>query len=113
MRYFWSVMLLIVTVGWLVLSYLPAADALPVISFTGGWTSMWLPAFVVLSLGAFLGIQALVLTDTVKMLRHPVSEALRANIEEFRIRLAPEIVLTALPMVGTMLLALAIVVLSR
>ena len=113
MRYFWSLILLLVTLAWLVLSYLPVARALPDIAFTGAWTVMWFPAFVVLSIAVFLGIQTLLVTDTVKMLRRPESEGLRANIEQFRIRLAPEVVLTVLPIVGTLLLASAIVVLSR
>jgi hypothetical protein len=113
MRYFWSFIILVVTLGWLVLSYLPVAHALPDIAFTGAWTVLWFPAFVTLSIATFLGIQAVLVTDTVKMLRRPESAGFRATIEQFRIRLAPEVFLTVLPIVGTLLLAGAIVVLSR
>jgi hypothetical protein len=103
-RYFVTFGLLGVVVLWLVLSYAPAP--LPQIAVTSATMVAWLPASAAVVLAVFALLQLDLLRATVRMLKHPAGDAEREAVELFNLRLGREVLLTATPLAGTLLLAL-------
>jgi hypothetical protein len=107
MRRILSVLILTVLLSWIVLSYAPATwVTLPQVAFTGGWST---PLFQLLAAIGLLGvgvIQLVLVRSTRRMLR-PTDE--RADVvAEFGLRPGVELLWTALPLVMTVLLGVAI-----
>lgn len=128
MRYFWTILILLCTLAWLVLSYSPALSShLPTISFgsadfgsvgfgsagfgsagfgsldTGVALPMTGAAAALLAL--CIGIQAWLVYATVRVLRRPQEERLAAALQLFRLNTRSEALLTALPLLMTLALA--------
>ena len=109
MRYVLSVVSVLCVVAWLVLSYVPAAQAtLPIVAFTGAWSTRWLPVLAGLALGVSGVIQFWLVIATGKLVRQPVQVDLRANVREFGLRAGPEIFLTAVPLGMTLVLGMVL-----
>ena len=93
----------IITILWIVVSYLPGVQAnLPTIAFIGSGSSF--AALNVIALVAFVGIQLWLVYTTVVTVR--ASQA-KGNSASFRLKLSAEFFWTALPIAMTLGLAWA------
>ncbi len=106
MRYFWSILILLCVVAWLVLSYAPGLSShLPSIGFATFGVAVPLTGAAVAVLGLGAAIQAWLVYATVRVLRHPEEERLAAALQLFKLKAGTEALLTALPVLMTLALA--------
>lgn len=106
-RYIVTFALLGAVILWLVLSYAPFP--LPSLAFGTEVALAWFPALALILLGIFALIQVDLVRATVRMLQQPVDGALREVVQEFGLRTAREVLWTALPLVGTVFLAMLLI----
>ena len=105
-RYLVTFGLLGAVIAWLVLSYVDVA--LPTIAFSGATVLAWLPALALVLLAIFALIQFDLVLATVRMIKHPAGPVEREAVAVFNLRMGREVLLTALPLVGTLLIGLLI-----
>jgi hypothetical protein len=106
MRTAGTIAILLAFVAWLLLSYWPAAAALlPTIAFAGPWSATWLPILAAVTFAACAGIQLWLVYATTQSLRKPAGPAEAAALSQFRLNVRAETVLTAAPLLMTLLLA--------
>lgn len=111
MRYIVTGGILLATLGWLVLSYLPGITAaLPKLAFDGALAQAALPWLAGITLLAFLAIQTDLVRATVRWFSPAVEPATAQAAQEFNLQRGAEIFWTALPLLGTLLLALWLVI---
>ena len=92
----------IAIVGWLVLSYWPAAAAaLPVVAFGSGLPVFGLTAVL---FAATALLQVWIVYTTVRSLTRPVDAAQAATLRHFNLSVSAEAVLTAAPLLITLAL---------
>ena len=105
-RYIVTFALLGAVILWLVLSYAPVA--LPPLAFSAETVMAWFPALTLVVLAIFALIQVDLVRATVRMLRHPADAASSEAVQIFGLHTGREVLWTALPLVGTLLLLLLI-----
>lgn len=106
MRYIVSGAILLATLGWLVLSYLPdVAAALPVVAFDSQLVQATLPWLAGITLLAFVAIQIDLVRATVRWFRPTVESVTAQAVREFNLSRGIEVFWTVLPLVGTITLA--------
>lgn len=97
-------------VAWLVLSYWPAAAAaLPTLAF-GSAADGWMAALAAAALVLTAAIQGWLIFSTLQPLRKPATPALAATVRQFGLSLRREALLTAAPLLITVVLAVLILV---
>jgi hypothetical protein len=106
-RYLVTLALLGAVILWLVLSYAPVA--LPQIAVGSATILAWFPALAMILLGVFALIQLDLVRSTVQMLKRPAGAAEREAVEIFGLRFGREVLLTVLPLVGTLLLVVLLI----
>ncbi len=112
MRYIGTGAILLATIAWLVLNYLPGAVALlPTLAFNNPALLTLFPWLALLTLAVFLVIQLDLLRMTGRWFR-PATQPTPTGkaIAEFGLSRRSELFWTLLPMVGTVLLALWLVI---
>jgi len=113
MRYIVTGGILLATLGWLVLSYLPAvAAALPQVAFTGPVLQAALPWLAGVTLLIFLAIQADLVRATVRWFGPTVEPVTAQAVREFNLPRGAEVFWTVLPLLGTLLLAFWLLIVS-
>lgn len=106
MRYIVSGGILLATLGWLVLSYLPAVTAaLPVVAFDSQAVQSALPWLAGITLLVFIVIQIDLVRATMRWFGASVDPATAQAVREFNLLHGVEIFWTVLPLVGTVTLA--------
>jgi len=106
MRYIVSGGILLATLGWLVLSYLPGVTAaLPVVAFDSQMAQSVLPWLAGITLLAFIVIQIDLVRATVRWFGPGVEPVTAQAVREFNLPRGAEIFWTVLPLVGTITLA--------
>jgi hypothetical protein len=111
MRYIVTGGILLATLGWLVLSYLPGITAaLPKLAFDSALAQAVLPWLAGITLLAFLAIQADLVRATVRWFSPVVEPTTAQETQEFNLQRGAEILWTVLPLLGTLLLALWLVI---
>ncbi len=111
MRYIVTGGILLATLGWLVLSYLPGiTTALPKLAFDGALAQATLPWLAGITLLAFFAIQADLVRATVRWFSPAVAPSTAQAVREFNLPRGAEIFWTVLPLLGTLLLALWLVI---
>lgn len=102
---------MLATLGWLVLSYLPGITAmLPQVAFTGALAQAALPWLAGVTMLAFLVIQADLVRATVRWFGPAVAPATAQATHEFNLRRGAETFWTVLPLLGTLLLGVWLVI---
>lgn len=102
--------MLAAVVGWLVLSYWPAgAAALPTLAF-GPAAEPWLLPLAAAALILTAAVQVWIIFATVQPLRKPADAAQAATLEQFGLNASSEGMLTAAPLLITVVLAALIFV---
>jgi len=110
MRYIVTSGIILATLGWLVLSYLPGITAaLPKLSFDGALAQAVLPWLAGITLLAFLAIQADLVRATVRWFGPAVEATTAQAVHDFNLPRGAEVFWTVLPLLGTLLLALWLV----
>ncbi|MBE2241093.1 MAG: hypothetical protein IAE81_25125 [Caldilineaceae bacterium] len=105
--------ILLATLGWLVISYLPpAAAALPQMAFDSPAAQWLLPWLAGLSLLVFLIIQLDLVRATLQWFRPSAAPAISQALVEFSLPRGQELLWTLLPVLGTVILALWLLVVS-
>ncbi|HRA67928.1 MAG TPA: hypothetical protein PL187_18000 [Caldilinea sp.] len=113
MRYIVTGGILAATLGWLVMSYLPsAAAALPQMAFDGAAAPWLLPWLAGLSLLVFLVIQLDLVRATLRWYRPSATPAISQALVEFSLPRGQELFWTVLPVLGTVILALWLMIVS-
>jgi len=113
MRYLGTGGILLATIGWLVLSYMPATAALlPKLTFDGPTAKTLFPWLAGLTLGAFLLIQLDLVRVTGQWFRQPTQTPTAREIADFGLQRGRELFWTALPVLGTVLLGLWLLMVS-
>lgn len=106
MRSLVSIALLLVTIGWIILSYIPKSVlSLPNLTI-GERLSTNSPLILGILLAIFIFIQVALVGSTWKMFRREPSQQ---RAQEFNLRERNELFWTALPLVSTIILAVAII----
>lgn len=106
-RYFVTFALLGAVILWLVLSY--AGVALPTIAFSNALVLNGLPILGLAVLGVFVLLQLDLVRATVRMLRQPSDATARGAVEMFGLHTGREVLWTALPLAGTVVLMLLLI----
>lgn len=105
-RYFLTFGTLLATLGWLVLSYMPAvATRLPKLAFDGDVAAWMLPLLAVVSLVGFMALQVDLVGATVRMFRSRAGSADGEAIALFCLTRGREVFWTVIPLASTMVLA--------
>lgn len=107
MRYIVSGSILLATLSWLVLSYLPTVtSSLPKVTFDGQFSQSVLPWLVAVTLAAFIVIQIDLVRATLRWFRPTAEPTTVQAMQEFNLLRGAEIFWTVLPLVGTCMLAI-------
>lgn len=105
MRYFVSGGILLATLAWLVLSYLPGITAaLPKFVLDSSAFQSVLPWLVAATLAVFLLIQVDLVQATAQWFRRTAPGETAHEIAAFQLRRGPELFWTVLPVLGTVAL---------
>lgn len=113
MRYMVTGGILLATFGWLILSYLPGiAAALPQVAFTGAAAQSALPWLAGVTVLAFLVIQVDLVRATLRWFEPAAEPIIVQATHEFNLRRRSETFWTVLPLLGTLLLGLWLVIVS-
>ncbi len=105
MRYLVTGGILLATIGWLVLSYLPGVTAvLPKAAFDGALAQAVLPWLAGISLLAFFAIQLDLVGATARWFRPSVPAEVALARGDFNLTRGRELFWTVLPLLGTVLL---------
>lgn len=108
MRMLLSVGVLAVSIGWIVLSYLPSAAALlPQFQFAPDGMVRVFPALMIAGFLAFVALQVWVVQTTVASTRRYESAIEEGSSSDFKLTVSREGLLTALPIAFTVLLGVA------
>lgn len=111
MRYVVTGGILLATLGWLVLSYLPGITAaLPKLAFDGALAQAMLPWLAGVTMVAFLAIQADLVRATMRWFSPAVESTTAQAVSDFNLPRGAEIFWTVLPLLGTLLLAIWLVI---
>ncbi len=105
-----TIMILVATAAWLVLSYVPVD--LPQFPLNGELSQALFPWLVGLVLMMFVVIQAVLVRATVRIVKSPPDAETRAVVRLFRLRVGAEVFWTALPLAMTIILAMTIYLLG-
>ncbi len=107
MRYIFTGGLLLATIAWLVISYMPDVMAgMPKWAFGGQFAQAVFPWLTAVSLLIFLVIQVDVVRATAQWFRQPEHSPTGQALVDFGLQRGAELFWTVLPMVGTGLLVL-------
>lgn len=107
MRYIVSGAILLATVGWLVLSYLPdVTAALPSVAFDSQLAQSMLPWLAGVTLLVCMAIQIDLVRATVRWFRPTVEPVTAQAVREFNLLRSAEIFWTVLPLLGTVMLTI-------
>ncbi|MFO7633222.1 MAG: hypothetical protein R6W76_11810 [Caldilinea sp.] len=113
MRYIVTGGILLATVAWLIVSYMPQAVAtLPKWAFDSQFAQMIFPWLAAISLLIFLIIQLDLVRATAKWFRHPVHSPAAQALVDFGLGRNQELFWVVLPILGTVLLALWLLMVS-
>lgn len=97
--------ILLATIGWLVLSYLPGVTAaFPKAAFDSAWAQALLPWLAGVSLLAFFVIQLDLVRATARWFRPSAHTETVQALGDFHLGRGRELFWTALPLLGTVLL---------
>jgi hypothetical protein len=111
MRYIVTGGILLATVAWLVLSYMPETVVLlPKLAFDSPALAALFPWLALLTLAVFLIIQFDLVRSTGRWFRQPTQTSTARAIVEFDLSRRWELLWTVLPVVGTALLAIWLVI---
>ena len=108
MRVLFSVGILAVSIGWIVLSYLPiGADLLPQFQFAPDGMVRVFPALMIAGFLAFVALQVWVVQTTAASIRRYETAIVEGSSSDFRLSVSKEAFLTAVPIAFTVLLGIA------
>jgi hypothetical protein len=111
MRYIVTGGILLATLGWLVLSYLPESTAaLPQVAFTGALAQSALPWLAGATLLVFLAIQTDLVRATARWFGPAATPTTVRAAREFNLQRGIETFWTVLPLLGTLLLGFWLVI---
>lgn len=111
MRYIVTGGILLATAAWLVLSYMPETVALlPKLAFDNPASATIFPWLTLLTLAIFLIIQFDLVRSTGRWFRQPTQTPMARSIVEFKLSHRWELLWTVLPVLGTALLAIWLVI---
>jgi|CXWK01.1.fsa_nt_gi heme/copper-type cytochrome/quinol oxidase subunit 2 len=105
-RYFLTFGTLLATIGWLVLSYMPAvATRLPRFAFDGDFAAWLLPLLAGVSLVVFMALQVDLVGATVRMFRGRAGSDDGEALAHFHLTRGREVFWTVIPLASTLVLA--------
>lgn len=111
MRYIVTVGILLATVAWLMLSYMPETAALlPKLAFDDPAFTALFPWLALLTLATFLMIQFDLVRSTGRWFRQPAQTPTARSIGEFKLNRRWELLWTVAPVLGTALLTIWLVI---